>query len=149
DERLKMLFLCAHPAIDPKVRTPLMLQTVLGIDAARIAAAFMVKPSTMGQRLTRAKAKIRSERMLFDLPDEKELPQRLDSVLETIFAAYGSGWDEVTETRPHRQELAEEAICLGRLLSRFMPDEPEVQGLLALMLHFEARRDARLDDSGN
>ncbi|MCZ8513068.1 sigma factor [Paenibacillus filicis] len=149
DERLKMLFLCAHPGIDPKVRTPLMLQTVLGIDAARIASVFTVKPSTMGQRLTRAKTKIRSESMLFNMPDAEELPQRLDSVLEAIFAAYGTGWDEVTETNTHRKGLTEEAIYLGRLLSQFMPHEPEVQGLLALMLHLEARRDARLDESGN
>jgi predicted RNA polymerase sigma factor len=149
DERLKMLFICAHPAIDPIVRTPLMLQIVLGIDAARIASAFVIKPSTMGQRLTRAKAKIRDAYIKFELPDAKELPNRLDSVLEAIYAAYGSGWDDVAGVDPRRKGLAEEAIYMGRLLLRFMPAEPEVQGLLALMLHCEARRDARRNATGH
>jgi predicted RNA polymerase sigma factor len=149
DERLKMLFICAHPEIDPVVRTPLMLQTVLGIDAARIASAFVVKPSTMGQRLSRAKAKIRSERINFEFPDANEWPQRLDSVLEAIYAAYGSGWDDITGVDPRRKGMAEEAIYLGRLLLRFMSNEPEVQGLLALMLHCEARRDARRNETGS
>jgi len=149
DERLKMLFICAHPEIDPAVRTPLMLQSVLGIDAARIASAFVVKPSTMGQRLTRAKAKIRGERIRFEVPGADQLPQRLDAVLEAIYAAYGSGWDDVTGVDPRRKGLAEEAICIGRLLARFMPAEPEVQGLLALMLHCEARRDARRNEAGS
>ncbi|NOU96397.1 RNA polymerase subunit sigma-70 [Paenibacillus sp. LMG 31456] len=149
DERLKMLFICAHPAIDPVVRTPLMLQTVLGIDAARIASAFVVKPSTMGQRLTRAKEKIRGGNIKFEFPDAKELPQRLDSVLEAIYAAYGSGWDDVTGVDPRRKGLAEEAIYMGRLLLRFMSAEPEVQGLLALMLHCEARRNARRNETGS
>lgn len=82
DERLNMLFLCTHPAIDPSIRTPLMLQTVLGIDASRIASAFIVKPSTMGQRLTRAKAKIRTERFAFVMLNDEELPHRLDAVFE-------------------------------------------------------------------
>lgn len=149
DERLKMLFICAHPEIDPVVRTPLMLQTVLGIDAARIASAFVVKPSTMGQRLTRAKAKIRESHINFELPDATELPKRLDAVLEAIYAAYGSGWDDVTGVDPRRKGLAEEAIYMGRVLLQFMPAEPEVLGLLALMLHCEARRDARRNETGS
>jgi predicted RNA polymerase sigma factor len=149
DERLKMLFICAHPEIDPIVRTPLMLQSVLGIDAARIASAFVVKPSTMGQRLSRAKAKIRSGHFNFEFPDANEWPQRLNSVLEAIYAAYGSGWDDITGVDPRRKGLAEEAIYLGRLLLRFMSSEPEVQGLLALMLHCEARRDARRNVTGS
>lgn len=147
DERLKMLFICAHPAIDPSVRTPLMLQTVLGIDAARIASAFVVKPATMGQRLTRAKEKLRNGNIKFEFPDAEQLPQRLDAVLEAIYVAYGSGWDEVIGVE-RRKGLAEEAICMGKLLVRFMPDEPEVQGLLALMLFCESRRDARRNESG-
>jgi predicted RNA polymerase sigma factor len=149
DERLKLLFICAHPAIDAAVRTPLMLQTVLGLDAARIASAFVVRPTTMGQRLTRAKAKIRDARIKFELPDAKDLPQRLAAVLEAIYAAYGSGWDDVAGADPRRKGLAEEAIYLGRLLLQLMPDEPEVQGLLALMLHCEARRDARRTETGS
>jgi predicted RNA polymerase sigma factor len=143
DERLKLLFICSHPAIDASARTALMLQTVLGLDAARIASAFLVKPSTMGQRLTRAKAKIRDAGIAFEPPEPKELPSRLDAVLEAIYATYGSGWDDVAGADPRRQGLAAEAIDLGRLLLRLMPSEPEVNGLMALMLHCEARRDAR------
>src|SRR6202022_3774733 len=95
DERLKLLFICAHPAIDAAARTPLMLQTVLGLDAARIASAFLVQPSAMGRRLTRAKTKIRDARIAFELPERKELPSRLDAVLEAIYAAYGSGWEDI------------------------------------------------------
>ncbi|MFH5186939.1 RNA polymerase sigma factor [Paenibacillus sp. TAB 01] len=149
DERLRMMFLCTHPAIDPVMRTPLMLQTVLGIDAARIASAFIIKPSTMSQRLTRAKAKIRAERLTFEMPDPEEIPDRLDPVLEAIYAAYGSGWDEAATADSPRRKLAEEAIYLGKLLLRFAPREPEVYGLLALMLHCEARREARHDQEGN
>lgn len=149
DERLKMMFLCTHPAIDPVMRTPLMLQTVLGVDAARIASAFIVKPSTMSQRLTRVKAKIGAERLTFEMPDAEEIPDRLDSVLGAIYAAYGSGWDEAAIADSPRRSLAEEAIYLGRLLLRFVPREPEAYGLLALMLHCEARREARHDQEGN
>jgi len=149
DERLRMMFLCTHPAIDPVMRTPLMLQTVLGIEAARIASAFIIKPSTMSQRLTRAKAKIRAERLTFEMPDPEEIPDRLDPVLEAIYAAYGSGWDEAATADSPRRKLAEEAIYLGKLLLQFAPREPEVYGLLALMLHCEARREARHDQEGD
>jgi predicted RNA polymerase sigma factor len=148
DERLKLLFICSHPAIDASARTALMLQTVLGLDAARIASAFLVKPSTMGQRLTRAKAKIRDAGIAFEPPEPKELPSRLDAVLEAIYATYGSGWDDVAGADPRRQGLAAEAIDLGRLLLRLMPSEPEIKGLMALMLHCEARRDARRTAKG-
>jgi len=148
DERLKLLFVCAHPAIDVGARTPLMLQVVLGLDAARIASAFLVKPSAMGQRLSRAKNKIRVAGLRFELPSAKDLPGRLDAVLEAIYAAYGSGWDDVAGADNRRRGLAKEAIDLGRLLLHLMPEEPEAHGLLALMLHCEARRDARRSDSG-
>src|SRR5215468_10188627 len=148
DERLKLLFVCAHPAIDPNVHTPLMLQVVLGLDAARIAAAFLVQPSAMGQRLTRAKAKIRDARVAFELPCAAELPQRLEAVLGAIYAAYGTAWDDVNGADRRRDSLAAEAIELGRLLLQMMPDEPEVKGLLALMLHCAARYDARRAANG-
>jgi RNA polymerase sigma-70 factor (ECF subfamily) len=148
DERLKLLFACAHPAIDEAVRTPLMLQTVLGLDAVRVAAAFLVAPATMGQRLVRAKAKIRDAGIRFEVPDARELPDRLDSVLEAIYAAYGSGWEDVAGADPRRRGLAEVAIWLGRLVARLLPEEPEARGLLALMLHCEARRFARRDAEG-
>ncbi len=148
DERLKLLFVCAHPAIDPALRTPLMLQTVLGLPAAHIASAFLVKPVAMSQRLVRTKGKIRDAGIAFELPEAKELPERLDTVLEAIYAAYGSGWDDVAGADPRRKGLAREALDLGRLLLRLLPTEPEVQGLVALMLHCEARREARRSARG-
>ena len=148
DERLALLFVCAHPAIDEAARTPLMLQTVLGLDAARIASAFLVAPATMSQRLVRVKAKIREAGIRFEIPAPGELAARLDAVLEAIYAAYGSGWEDVAGADPRRHGLAEEAIWLGRLVARLRPDEPEAQGLLALMLYCEARRAARRDAAG-
>src|SRR6202047_1185207 len=148
DERLKLLFVCAHPAIDPTMHTPLMLQTVLGLDAVRIAHAFLVSPATMGQRLVRAKTKIRDGGIQFEVPQERELPQRLDAVLEAIYAAFGIGWDDMEGVDQCGRELAEEAIWLGRVLLQLMPREAEVRGLLALMLHCEARRRARRGPNG-
>ena len=146
DERLKLLFVCAHPAIDSAMHTPLMLQTVLGLDAARIAHAFLVSPPAMGQRLVRAKTKIRDAGIQFEVPEERELPQRLDAVLEAIYAAFGIGWDDLAGVDQRGRDLAEEAIWLGRVLLQLMPGEAEVLGLLALMLHCEARRPARRRD---
>jgi len=143
DERLKLLFVCAHPAIDPTMHTPLMLQSVLGLDAARIGQAFLIAPKTMGQRLFRAKTKIRSGGIPFEIPQEPDLPERLDAVLEGIYAAFGIGWDDMAGTDQRGRDLAEEAIWLARVLLQLMPTEAEVQGLLALMLHCEARRPAR------
>jgi RNA polymerase sigma-70 factor (ECF subfamily) len=125
-----------------------MLQTVLGLDAARIASAFLVQPTAMGQRLSRAKAKIRDAGIAFAVPEPSELPPRLDAVLEAIYAAYGSGWEDVAGADPRRKGLALEAIELGRLLLRLLSGEPEAQGLLALMLHCEARRAARRSVDG-
>lgn len=142
DERLRLLFVCAHPAIDEGVRTPLMLQTVLGLDAQRIAAAFLVAPAAMGQRLVRAKAKIRDARIPFEPPDTQALPERLGPVLAAVYAAYGSAWDAGPGAdAPH--SLAGEALFLARLLADLLPEEPEAKGLLALLLHCEARADAR------
>jgi predicted RNA polymerase sigma factor len=148
DERLKLLFVCAHPAIDPGMHTPLMLQTVLGLDAARIAHAFLISPTTMGQRLVRAKTKIRDAGIRFEIPQERELPQRLDAVLEAIYAAFGIGWDDMAGVDQRGRDLAEEAIWLARVLLQLMPGQAEVHGLLALMLHCEARRAARRGTDG-
>ena len=148
DERLKLLFVCAHPAIDSDVHTALMLQTVLGLDAARVARAFLISPATMGQRLVRAKAKIRDAGIAFAVPDEHELPQRLDAVLEAIYAAYGSGWEDAAGADPRRRGLADEAIWLARVLAQRMPEQPEAHGLLALILYCEARRPARRAPDG-
>jgi RNA polymerase sigma-70 factor (ECF subfamily) len=147
DERLKLLFVCAHPAIDPAMHTPLMLQTVLGLDAVRIAHAFLISPKTMGQRLVRAKTKIRDGGIQFEIPQERELPQRLDAVLEAIYAAFGIGWDDMAGVDQRGRDLAEEAIWLARVLLQLMPSE-EVSALLALMLHCEARRAARRAPDG-
>ncbi len=149
DERLKLLFVCAHPAIDPAMHTPLMLQTVLGLNAARIAHAFLLSPKTMGQRLVRAKTKIRDGGIRFEIPQDRELAQRLDTVLEAIYAAFGIGWDDMAGVDQRGRDLAEEAIWLARVLLQLMPHEAEARGLLALMLHCEARRTARRGPDGS
>jgi RNA polymerase sigma-70 factor (ECF subfamily) len=140
--------MCAHPAIDPSMHAPLMLQAVLGLDAARIARAFLISAKTMGQRLVRAKTKIRDAGIQFEIPQVHELPQRLDGVLDAVYAAFGIAWDEIAGVDQRGQELAEEAIWLGRVLLELVPNEPEVRGLLALMLHCEARRAARRGPDG-
>jgi RNA polymerase sigma-70 factor, ECF subfamily len=148
DDRLLMLFACAHPAIEPSVRAPLMLQTILGFDAATIASAFLVAPSTMSQRLVRAKAKIKQAGIPFRLPDHDDLAERLGVVLEAIYATFTEGWTDPAGTEARRRNLAEEGIWLGELVVVLMPDEPEALGLLALMLHAQARRAARRDAEG-
>jgi len=148
DERLKLLLVCAHPAIDPDMHTPLMLQTVLGLDAVAIGRAFLVSPKTMGQRLVRVKNKIRRAQIAFEIPAADELPQRIDAVLSAIYAAYGSSWEDAGGCGSRAVGLAEEAIWLARVLRDQMPDDPEVRGLLALLLHCEARRPARRDMDG-
>jgi RNA polymerase sigma-70 factor (ECF subfamily) len=149
DQRLALLFACAHPGIERSARSPLMLQTVLGFDAATIASAFLVSPSGMSQRLVRAKAKIRQAGIPFHVPARAELPGRLDAVLEAIYAAYAEGWSDAEGADPRRRNLADEAIWLGRLVAALLPGEPEALGLLALMLHAHARRAARRDDRGD
>lgn len=148
DERLKLLFVCAHPAIDAGLRTPLMLQTVLGLDAARIASAFVMAPATMGQRLVRAKAKIRDAGIPFVVPERREWSERLPHVLEAIYAAYGTGWEDPAGIDERARGLTAEAIFLARLLVDLAPSDPEARGLLALMLFCESRRAARRDADG-
>ena len=148
DDRLKLMFVCAHPAIDPGARTPLMLQTVLGLDAARISSAFLVAPAAMGQKLVRAKAKIRDAAIPFEIPDPGELSARLGPVLEAVYAAYGAGWEDAAGVDPRRRGLAREAIWLARILVRLVPSEAEAKGLLALLLHCEARLAARRSPDG-
>jgi RNA polymerase sigma-70 factor (ECF subfamily) len=149
DDRLHLMFACAHPAIDPGIRAPLILQTILGFDAATIASAFLVSPATMGQRLVRAKSKIRQAGIPFRLPERSELNERLAAVLDAIYAAFSEGWSDPAGTETRRRNLAEEAIWLGRLVASLLPAEPEALGLLALMLHAEARRSARRDAAGD
>ena len=148
DDRLALMFACAHPSIDPGIRAPLILQTILGFDAATIASAFLMSPATMGQRLVRAKNKIRQAGIPFRVPERADLRERLDSVLEAIYAAFAEGWSDPAGTEFRRRNLAEEGIWLGRLVASLLPDEPEALGLLALMLHAEARRGARRNAHG-
>ena len=149
DERLKLMFVCAHPAVDPAARAALMLQTVLGLDAARIASAFLVAPATLSQRLVRAKTKIRAAAIAFEVPGASEWTGRLGDVLEAIYAAYGTGWDDVVGTDPAKSGLAEEALTLAALLARLLPDAAEAWGLLALLAFCQSRGRARRDAHGD
>jgi RNA polymerase sigma-70 factor (ECF subfamily) len=137
DERLHLMFACAHPAIDPAVRAPLILQAVLGLDARSIASAFLCAPAAMSQRLVRAKRKIRDAGIPFVVPEADDLPPRLDAILDAIYVAYGDA------------SLADEAVYLGRVVVGLLPDAPEALGLLALMLHLEARAGARRETDGS
>ncbi|MDF3069488.1 MAG: polymerase subunit sigma-70 [Polyangiaceae bacterium] len=147
DERIKLLFVCAHPAIAPEMHTPLMLQVVLGLDAARIASAFLLEPKTMGQRLVRTKVKIRDAGIPFEVPGADALPERLEAVLSAIYAAYGAG-REVVDADDRRSDLRAEALTLARLCAALLPAETEAWGLLSLLLYCEAREPARRDASG-
>lgn len=153
DARLMLMLVCAHPEIPRAVHAPLILQVVLGLDAAHMAAAFLVSPTTLAQRLVRAKAKIRDAGLRFDVPDARDLPARLTSVLDAIYGAYALGWN-VDSTSPLEQAagpdsvLHEEAVYLAALVARLQPDSAEAQGLLALLTYCEARRPARFDVDG-
>lgn len=146
DRRLALMFACAHPAVERGMRAPLILQTILGLTAVDIAAAFLVPPATMGQRLVRAKLRLKDAGIPFSLPEREALPERIDAVLDAVYAAYTKGWTEIGDTTP---ELVGEAIWLGQLLVALMPSEPEPKGMLALMLYTEARRPARRAPDGS
>ena len=122
DERLGLMFVCAHRAIEPGVRAPLMFRTVLGLDTAAIASAFLVAPATMGQRLVRARSRIRLAGIPFQVPEAAELPDRLDDVLDAIYAAFAAGWSDPAGTEVRRRDLASEAIWLGRLVASLLPE---------------------------
>jgi RNA polymerase sigma-70 factor (ECF subfamily) len=147
DRRLALLFACAHPAIDAGVRAPLMLQVVVGLDAKTIASAFLMSPAAMGKRLGRAKDKLRHGGIPFSIPEREELSSRLDSVLEAIYAAFAEGWSDPGAADVVR-DLTNEAMFLTRVVTELLPDEPEALGLLAFLLHAEARRRARRNANG-
>jgi RNA polymerase sigma-70 factor (ECF subfamily) len=149
DQRLALMFVCAHPAIEASVRAPLILQAVLGLDAKKIASAFLTSPAAMGKRLVRAKDKIRQAGISFSVPERAELAGRLDTVLDAIYAAFAEGWTDPGGTDAARRDLTEEAMFLARLVAELLPSEPEALGLLALMLHAEARRGARRNVLGD
>jgi RNA polymerase sigma-70 factor (ECF subfamily) len=148
DRRLALMFACAHPAIDAPVRAPLILQAIVGLDAATIASAFLTSPAAMGKRLVRAKNKIREAGIPLRVPEREELPSRLDAVLQAIYAAFAEGWSDAVGTDMLRRDLTGETLFLARLVAELMPQEPEALGLLALMLHAEARRRARRNEGG-
>lgn len=149
DARLKLMFVCAHPAIDEKVRIPLMLQTVLGLQVAEMAPALMVSPTALAQRLVRAKQKIRDAGIRFEEPEQAELPERLGYVLESIYGAFGLGLDAIDGAEARIAELQDEAIYLCDIVCALLPNEPEAWGLLALMTFCSARKAGRFDASGH
>jgi RNA polymerase sigma-70 factor (ECF subfamily) len=148
DRRLALMFACAHPAIDAEVRAPLILQVVVGLDARTIASAFLVSPAAMSKRLVRAKTKIQQAGIPFRIPGRDELAARLDTVLDATYAAFAEGWADPAGTDVARRNLTEEAFFLARVIVELLPEEPEPLGLLALMLHAEARRAARRTAQG-
>src|SRR5579863_4527090 len=140
DRRLALMFACAHPAIDSTIHAPLILQVVLGLDAKTIASAFLTSPAAMGKRLVRAKEKIRQAGIPFRVPEREELPARLAAVLDAVYAAFAEGWTDPGGIDVARRDLTEEALFLARLATELLPREAEALGLLALLLHAEARR---------
>lgn len=142
DPRLGLMFACAHPAIDAQVRTPLILQTVLGFDAASLAPAFVLPAATLAQQLVRAKRRIKANAIPFRIPEPSEMPARLDAVLEAVYGTFALTWLDTQDARDMRRE----AVFLAVLLADLLPDQPEAQGLAALVLHIEARHDARFAD---
>jgi RNA polymerase sigma-70 factor (ECF subfamily) len=149
DQRLALMFACAHPAIEEGVRAPLILQTILGLTADAIASAFLASPAAMSKRLVRAKEKIRAAGVPFAIPARAELPERLSAVLDAIYAAFSEGWSDPAGTDAARRDLTGESLFLARLLTELMPGEPEALSLAALMLHAEARRPARRARNGD
>ena len=148
DARLKLMFVCAHPSIDEKIRIPLMLQAVLGLQVAEMAPALMLSPTTLAQRLVRAKQKIRDAGIRFEEPELGELPERLAFVLESIYGAFGLSLDAVDGAESRITDLQDEAMYLCDVVCQLLPGEPEAHGLLALMKFIRARRHAQIDVSG-
>jgi RNA polymerase sigma-70 factor (ECF subfamily) len=147
DDRLRLIFTCCHPLLPPEARVALTLREVCGLTTEEIAKAFLITPSTLAQRIVRAKAKIRDTPIGYEVPSPQELPERLDAVLQVIYLVFNEGYSAASGAEVTRAELTAEAIRLGRLVSELLP-EPEVLGLLSLMLLQESRRGARTSPTG-
>ena len=148
DDQLRLIFTCCHPSLAPEAQMALTLREICGLTTEAIARAFLTSPSTLAQRIVRAKNKIRDAKIPYEIPARSELPERLDAVLHVIYLVFNEGYSASSGTELIRQELAQEAIRLGRLLATLLPD-PEVLGLLALMLFQDSRRSARIDGNGD
>jgi RNA polymerase sigma-70 factor, ECF subfamily len=148
DDRLRLIFTCCHPALAMPARVALTLRALGGLSTAEVARAFVLSEPTMGKRIGRAKRKIADAHIPYRVPSDDELPDRLDGVLRVVYLIFNEGYSASEGDRLVRGELCGEAIRLGRLLSRLMPDDAEALGLLALMLLNDARRSARVDDAG-
>ena len=148
DDRLRLIFTCCHPALSPEAQVAMTLREVCGLMTEEIARAFLTKPATVAQRIVRAKAKIREARIPYEVPSEKELPDRLDAVLRVVYLVFNEGYSASSGDSLTRHDLSGEAIRLGRLLIELLP-EPEAMGLLALMLLHDSRHAARASPTGD
>ncbi len=149
DDRLRLFFTCCHPALAPEARVALTLRTLGGLSTPEVARAFLTGETAMQQRLVRAKRKIKTAGIRYEVPEDDQLPERLRSVLASLYLIFNEGYLATSADLLVRRELCDEAIRLGRVLGALMPDEPEVRGLLALMILSHSRRDARVDEHGD